>query len=861
MQIMDGEPQHDRVARLRAGNLDIDLELMRVTRDGEALALPRLSFDLLVALARAAPGFVSHAELRARVWPGLVIADKTITQRAKLLREALGDDPRQPRYVAGLRGRGYRLVVPVQYGEAESAKTGPASDSPPATIRRAQIWPINSGIRTTVALAVAVLATAALVFFFSKSNPTPAASANDSVPEQPIVAPTVAVLPFSDLSGADGDAFLALGIPESVLDRLAGIPGLTVIARHSSFKAAADGLNGPELGSQLGARFLIDGTVQRIDNRLRVSATLSDAATSTQLWTQRFDRSIDDIFAIQDEIALRVADALRARIARFDVPRSTPRPTEVTEAYLAYLEGRSLIARWTIADTEAAERAFERAIESDPGFAAAHAALYDARLMLAERRQGGAANAPYRPRSWGSSGQLDQVRDDNQALLDGALALDPNCGAAYFARATWADLDDREREADFRKALALDPGNARGITAFAEFLDSLERKEEAKALLDRAREIDPLSPRPLYWLAMRDWKNTAAQIEDDMRRVLELDPDYQPALQRYSKARWWGHAEIAEAIQLIERALADDPDNPWLLHTASAIYLDAGDIEAARELVGRAEQSEIAGLLLLRLYEGDRAAAAELAFSDSAFAHGPFENWGVYEAVRDATLQTGEFERGIEYLRVRANLDLSDPVVTAINFRSMPALAELLLVAGRHEEAERIIERAIRWIDDVHLARMGKTWALRVKANLLMLRSDTDSALDTLQLAFAAPDYQQWWYTLEQDPLWAPLHEDPRFVEIVRQVRSHVSAQALLLEDLRKASSIPRRDSRTAAQPQAGSAIPPEPVPISARAQPVDDPRGFIRDPQETVPDRTVRSTRVRHTTSPASAAARCFKL
>lgn len=796
---MSGEQPTTGAARGRlwAGDLEIDLDLARVTRDGAAIPLPRLSFDLLLALAQAAPGYLSHDDLMTRVWPGLVIAEKTLTQRVKLLREALGDDPQNPRYVAGLRGRGYRLATPVGRAEPRSvvstAVATPAVATPPVAAAlplRLRAW---LGRRAAAAVAVATLATGGVAFVVWTNTAAPAVNSAATPAEAGALAPTVAVLPFRDLGGTPRDAYLALAVPEIVLDQLSKVPGLTVIARHSSFKAADDGLDGVELGTRLGARFLIDGTIQRTGDQIRVSAALTDTRSSTQLWAERFDRGIDDIFAIQDEIALRVADALEARIAPPHADQARERPTGVTEAYLAYLEGRTLIARWSIADTAKAERAFARAIEADPSFAAAYAALYDARLMLAERQQSGAAHAPYRPRSWGPGSRLERDRTEHAWLLERALAFDPACGAAYFARATWADLPDAEREAAFRKGLALDPGNARGITAFAEFLDSLDRPEEAKRLLDRAREIDPLSPRPLYWLAMRDWKNTAATIEDDMRRVLELDPDYQPALQRYAKARWWGHAELAEAIQLIERALARDPDNPWLRQTAAAIYLDAEQVDAARQLAHQADRPEISGLMLLRLYEGDRAGAAELAFSDAAFAHGPFENWGAYEAIRDEALHTGDLARAIEYLRQRAELDLGQPMVTALNFRSTPVLAELLLAAGRGQEARRLIDRAIHWIDHVHLARMGKTWALRAKANLQLLDGDSAAALRTLQLAFEAPDYQQWWYTLERDSLWAPFRDDPRFIAIAARVRGHVQSEVVALAALQRAELVPTR--------------------------------------------------------------------
>jgi TolB-like protein/DNA-binding winged helix-turn-helix (wHTH) protein len=794
---------------IRAADLEIDPGLKRVMRDGRDLLLPPLSFDLLVALAEAAPNYLSHEELMARVWPGLVVAEKTITQRVKLLRTALGDDSRQPRYVAGLRGRGYRLVPGVSHVEHDRVPAGAemaigGRQPGPLEVATNALQPESVGFsmraRTRVVrrvgFAIVALVAVAVVALQVWYRGAPAPDARNPAA---LETTAVAVLPFRSLSGKE-EAGLALGIPESVLDQLTRIPGLTVIARHSAFKAAAEAMDERELGQRLGARFLIDGSVQRSGDRLRVTASLTDAESARQLWTERYDSDIAAIFAIQDEIAGAAANALRAHVAKLGALPPPPPGTHNTEAYLSFLEGRALLARWSIVDTEGAERAFRRAIELDPQFAAAHALLYDARLTLAERREGGAANGPFRPRSWDAVGDLTAERADNAALLERALALDPGCGPAHFARAMWADVSDGDREIAFRTALSLDPGNARGITAFAEFLDRIGKVEEARQLLERAIELDPLSPRPRFWLVMRNWQNDATSLEDNLRGILELDPDFQPALQRYAKHRWFRHGEIAEAIQLIERALAADLGNPWLRQTATAIYLDAGDVAAARALVYGGPLPEVSGELLLRLYEGDRDGAARLAFSRAAFAHGPFENWGVYEAVRDATVASRDYPRGIEYLRQHAELDLDDPEVTAINFRSVPALAELLAVSGQDGRAERLIERSIRWIDEVHLVRIGPAWALRAKANLQLLAGAPDAALETLRMAFEAPDYQQWWYTLERDPLWTPLHEDPRFAAIVSHVHAHVAEEARTLAELRVAGLVPARGTMDAAQ-------------------------------------------------------------
>lgn len=359
----------------RFADLEIDQGRQRVLRNGKELPLPKLSFDLLIALAESAPNYVSNKELMARVWPGLVVGDKTVSQRVKLLRDALGDNHDEPKYISGLRGRGYCIAAPVSSVEQQVAP------SPRRTLPSSR-WIIPVLLVVTLALLTAWLQNG-LRDEVANTDTDEAGLSADFAPDV-----TVAVLPFRNLSADDSDAYIAMGIPEIVLDQLSTVPGYSVIARNSSFKVANGNIDVQEIGKRLGAQYLIDGSVQRTGNKLRVSAQLLDAEAGTQIWAERFDRDIKDIFAIQDQIATRVADALRARITSLEAVGAHPQPTASIDAYLAYLRGRALLARWTIVDADAAAQAFERAISLDPAFADAYAYLYDARLMAEDRRSG-----------------------------------------------------------------------------------------------------------------------------------------------------------------------------------------------------------------------------------------------------------------------------------------------------------------------------------------------------------------------------------------------------------------------------------------------------------------------------------------
>lgn len=233
--------------RYTIGDLSVDEGQSRVSRAGVDLPLPKLSFDMLVALSRAAPNVMSIDALMEQVWPGLVVSPETVSQRVKLLRDALGDDRRNARYIVGVRGRGYRLCV----------------------------------------------------------QPRPERSLVTAAPPR-----SIAVLPFENLGSTPADHVVSLGVPEAVLHLLASLNEVIVIARRSSF-AYQGSRDARGIGQALHARYLLEGSVQSAGGRLRVTARLIDAPSNADIWSTRFDCARENIFALQDEVATQVAHALK----------------------------------------------------------------------------------------------------------------------------------------------------------------------------------------------------------------------------------------------------------------------------------------------------------------------------------------------------------------------------------------------------------------------------------------------------------------------------------------------------------------------------------------------------------------------
>jgi TolB-like protein/DNA-binding winged helix-turn-helix (wHTH) protein len=789
------------------GDLRVDVGQQRVTRSDAEIALPNLSFQLFVALIRAAPDVLSHDALMASVWPGLVVSPETLHKRANLLREALGDGAREPRYISAVRSRGYRLVAEVRRAErlaappaaqASQAMTATPDNEPPrpgtarsetqivSTMPSAKRW-LGLGLFAVVVLAIGIIARTTIR--------THSANSSADIPQGTDVpigtrARTVAVMPFENISADANDAYLARGLPEMILNRLSRVTGLAVIARNSSFALSTASIDSEEIGRRLNSGYLVNGSVQRKADRLRMIVQLVDTTSGTLIWSATFDRTLNDIFAVEDEIAEQVTGALSARLGGLEpAPPMQVRSSNV-EAYLAYLRGRTLLGRLSVSESEAAALLFEKAMALDPNFAATYASLYDARLQAADLRHENLA--PYRQRY--------------RPLIDRALAIDPTSGAAYFARAMWADTPFDARNADFKRGVALDPSNGRGLTAYAEFLDHDNfgwtqgpwanpnyppQSEEAKRILQRALQIDPMSPGAHFDAATGSFGDGGgAMLERRMLSVLELDPNFVPALCQVGLVRWVLHDKMAEAVQILEHAIALDPGNPESRHTAMAVYLDLGEERAAREVAAGAPQ--VARDVHMRLmYAGNWHAAGRAAYDETGSAFDYCANWLAAEAVRDYALKTGELGQAIAFIKLKykiggalaAHLDFC-------NIGAAIALSQVLAAQGHAPEAQALRHAVISWLEANTAKYAGP--ARRQWAGALLLDGRRDAALDELAESFrSGGDYMHWWYTLKYDPVWLPLHGDPRFQAIATDVQRHVDSERNTLEELRRHGDVP----------------------------------------------------------------------
>ena len=789
----------------RVLDLVVDIGRARVTRDGAEIALPKLTFDLLVVLVQAAPNLVSIDELIERVWRGLVVSPETVSQRVKLLRTALGDDSKHPRYILGVRGRGYRLlpdVSPVGPTPTSASTTAPARIT--ATLATTGLRRGWRGLHPAAVGALIFVAGVGIALWRAPSEP-PTAPQPADIPAQQLPRPSVAVLPFENLSSESDDTLLALGIAEAVLHQLANLNDIAVIARTSSFAANAGSEDVRAIGRRLNARYLLEGSVQSDKSRLRVTAQLIESETGTHVWSIQFDRTPKDIFAVQDEIASQVARALTSSVSATS-GKQYARGTENLDAWLSYLQGRALLATRRLTDLQQAKERFAEAIRIDSSFASAYVSLAEAHLLDSyfALSEFWFFNGPRLP-------EVELARIDT--LLAHALALDEDNGKAYLLRG-WLEPDYAKAESDYRRGLALTPNDASGYERLARLLFffpdangrlNAAKRVEAYVMIDRARSLDPLVPsghltKGLMMLYGRSDKKAAHAL---LLQALEQDPNYYPALMRLAELRWCCEGEFAEAILYGERALALEPNASWPQRFLLRFYLDIGELDAAKQILGESPERDLVDQIPVLLFERAWRKAGELAFvaGGQGGQLSGIDKEAMVWAVSQYAQATGEWIRSREFFELLAHIDWTGEGEPGVDdythdMAASVELAAILLASGEITQGRELL-RAVLHIIAREAEVRGDMWYGFTRPQALALLGETDAAVEALRDSIDTGRMAGWWYQLESEHAYDALRTDPRFLAIAEQVRNHVAAQRLKLKAMRDAGVVPTRPGPT----------------------------------------------------------------
>ncbi len=394
--------------------------------------------------------------------------------------------------------------------------------------------------------------------------------------EQPR-SPSVAVLPFRNLSTDPENEFFADGITEDVIAQLSKIRSLKVISRTSvmQFKNREQSLR--EIGATLEVATLLEGSVRRAGDRVRIVAQLIDAEADQHLWAETYDRQLTDIFAIQTDVALQIASALEAELSPDERKRIHRKPTSDVRAYQLYLKGRQYYSRYTAESIQQGIEYFRKAIAVDPDYALAHTGLA---LTYAELAAG-EGGAPVRP---------DEAYREAKQAIARALALDSQLGEAHSVLALLKftrDFDWAGAEEEFKLALELSPGAADIYDHYGWLCAALERWDEALVLVKRAQELDPLMHRAdVATTLLRAGRNQEA-LEAALGCV-ELDD-----FARGRSTLGWAYMKngmLAQGLAELEQAAALAPENVMFRAQLGQAYAMAGKTADARDMLRQLEQ-------------------------------------------------------------------------------------------------------------------------------------------------------------------------------------------------------------------------------------------------------------------------------
>jgi len=562
--------------RFRLVDLTIDSATRQVWRDGVEIPLPGLSFDLLVALARAGTRVVSTDELMELVWPGRVVNAETVAKRVELVREALGDDSQEPRYLAGVRGHGYRLL------HAPQAAVDDAIVEEPAVVA-----PANPGTRPWLWVTMGVIVLGAVTAWWRFDRTTVATIE----PQSPTSIPSVAVLPFTNMSEDAANAFFSDGISEELLGTLSKLPGVRVASRTSAFSFRNSQQSLPEIARALNVDHIVEGSVRKAGNRIRVTAQLIEVRSDSHLWAESYDRELENVFAIQQEIAENIAAALKLRLGK-TAARPAPTPREL-EAYQLYLRGLQI---WQLRGEQNIRQSIgllTRAIDLDPKLAQAYATLASAYALIPHYYQSPDPRAP-------------ELAEQAAAR---AIELDPTLSQPHAVRGVLAmqRMDWENAQANYRRAIALNPNDGTPRYWLGESLSVTGRTREALAAMLEAVELDPISPPLMHDIAvlyLREgddargcpYARRAAEISDRTFAMLELAGCYERAGNVPEMLRAEADAERIRGLDepvlgLVREAVQDPAKKPAALRALAAAdrehanmsleYRQLGEFDAA----------------------------------------------------------------------------------------------------------------------------------------------------------------------------------------------------------------------------------------------------------------------------------------
>jgi TolB-like protein/DNA-binding winged helix-turn-helix (wHTH) protein/lipoprotein NlpI len=494
---MNTKPSQPRVVKF--GVFEVDLQAAEIRKGGMKQKLAGQPFQVLQALLEHPQEIVTREELRQRLWPDNTFVDYELALKKAVnrLREVLGDSAENPRFIETIPRHGYRFLCSV---EAPKPPTAILTSTALPT-RRKIFWTLTGGLGLAgiVALLIAFNAGKLRTRIFAKSPSLEIHS--------------IAVLPLENLSKDPGQDYFSDGITDALTTELAQIGSLRVISRTSAmhFKGTRETL--PQISHELNVDAIVEGTVARSENRVRVTAQLIEASSDRHLWARSYERDLKDVLGLQDEMARDIAEQIRIKLKPEERTRlAQARPVD-PDTYEDYLKGRYFYEKMSVPGFEEGLKYYQQAVTRDPNYAPAYVGL------AASYKELGV---------WGALPPREAA-SQAKAAVEKALTLDDTLGEAHATLGhihfLW-DWDWPAAEREYRRGLELDAGNSLSHLQYSIFLSAMGRHDEALAEMKEAHALDPVShPSNGLLGAVYYWAHRFDEAIDQFQKTLALYPD------------------------------------------------------------------------------------------------------------------------------------------------------------------------------------------------------------------------------------------------------------------------------------------------------------------------------------------------
>jgi len=757
---------------------EVDPLAHELRKQGVRFRLQAQPYQVLLLLLERAGKVVTRDELRQRIWPSSIFIDfdHGLNNAIARLREALGDDPATPRFIETLPRLGYRFVCPVE----QVAPIAPVV-APVAAGDATRPWHTSRPAFIYGALGLFV-ASGLIVGLWLALRPT-----DDQAATTIAGLPSIAIVPFENLSDAADKEQFAIGFSQGLIDELAATRGMRVIGRTSAFSLRGKDLSPSAIGRKLNANYVLDGSVLRPAGRIQVSTRLIDARNARRVWSQTYKRDSTDLLRVQQEIAVGVLRALHIKLTPADEIRLGSRGTRDAEAYRLYTMGLTLLrGRGVARDPDRAGDLFGEALARDPQFAAA---------------QAGVALVYFRD-AWITNAATERSVRDGRAAAERAMTLDPESSEALLARASFEALQSRYQgdvggyvrsQRDYRRALELDPTNSAIFFMFARsvFWDD---SDLALNLLKRTVDLDPLWDTALALGAMLTSARGLHEAARDRLRELashSLDPGlYKGAAGTLENQL----GRLDEAVLYLRTPDASGGIQLW------SVYLSLGDRAAARQSFEDLRGNELADILreaALHSMDGrfDEAFASLDRHCDdfplSRLLDLPTARFALIadHAVRAKALllrRLPDLVRGIEPVKARNVIPALDLVVAYER-------------TGEAARAKQLLDRVIVFLDGAEVPRWPMFIYLRARAHALA--GEPELALRTLERAYEAGFRLVWALDLPLQPLHYvdSIDSDPAFTSLRGDPRYRSWRQRISIDNAKQLERLRARDAAEAA--------------------------------------------------------------